>query len=70
MPALYNRCQLSIRGTVHILQATLKALIHNIKELPVNKSSIQRIQTDKRDELAKPVKNDFNKVVAEVVTAH
>lgn len=65
-----DRCQLSIRDSVYILQATVEALGLNIDEYPINKSSIQRIRTKKRKERAESIKIDFNNDVPEVVTVH
>lgn len=46
--AALDRCQLSTRDSVYVLQATIEALDLNIDDYPVNKSSIQRIRTQTR----------------------
>ncbi|GBO40753.1 hypothetical protein AVEN_212019-1 [Araneus ventricosus] len=43
-----DRCQLSMRDSVFILQATIDAVRCNIDEFPIRKSSIPRIRTEKR----------------------
>nr|CAH7757043.1 unnamed protein product [Callosobruchus chinensis] len=54
--AALDRCQLSIRNSVYILEATLEALGLNVDEYPISKSSIQRIRTEKRKERAEAIK--------------
>ncbi|GBM64211.1 hypothetical protein AVEN_98713-1 [Araneus ventricosus] len=46
--AALDRCQLSMGDSVFVLEATIDALGCNIDEFPINKSSIQRIRTEKR----------------------
>ena len=65
-----NRCQLSIRDAVFILQATIEALGYNIDDFLINKSSIQRIRTIKRKQRAKAIEVDFQLNVPEVFTLH
>jgi hypothetical protein len=51
-----DRCQLSIRDFVYVLQATLKTLNCNIDDYIINQSSIYRARESyrcKRDELIK-----------------
>lgn len=43
--AALDRCQLSIRDSVYILQAVVNALNLSCDDFPINKSSIQRIRT-------------------------
>ncbi|GBN22038.1 hypothetical protein AVEN_186075-1 [Araneus ventricosus] len=45
--ARLDRCQLSMRDSVFILEASIDALGCNIDEFPISKSSIQRIRTEK-----------------------
>lgn len=65
-----DRCQLSIRDSVYILQATVEALGLNFEDFPINKSSIQRVRTRIRKERAENIKTDFQNNVPEVVTVH
>ncbi|GBM74254.1 hypothetical protein AVEN_210014-1 [Araneus ventricosus] len=65
-----DKGQLSMRDSVFILEATIDALGCNIDELPISKSSIQRIRTEKRKECAKSIKIDFQNKVPDVVTLH
>ncbi|GBN46935.1 hypothetical protein AVEN_206533-1 [Araneus ventricosus] len=65
-----DRCQLSMRDSVFILEATIDALDYNIDEFPISKSSIQRIRTEKRKERAENIKIDFQNKVLDVVTLH
>ena len=46
--AALDRCQLSIRDSVYIIQATVEALGFSTDEHPINKSSIQRIRSQMR----------------------
>ncbi|GBN18309.1 hypothetical protein AVEN_70038-1 [Araneus ventricosus] len=68
--AALDRCQLSMRDSVFILEATVDALGRNIDEFPISKSSIQRIRTEKLKERAKNIKNDFQNEVPDIVTLH
>lgn len=68
--AALDRCQLSVRDSVFILQATIEALGYNTDEYPISKSTIQRIRTEKRKERAKSIKIDFKNEVPDVVTVH
>lgn len=68
--AALDRCQLSIRDSVYILQATIEALGLKCDDYPVNKSSIQRIRTEMRKNRAESIKSDFQNNMPEVVTIH
>jgi len=68
--AALDRCQLSVRDSVFILQATIEALGYNTDEYPISKSTIQRIRTAKRKERAESIKIDFKNKVPDVVTVH
>ncbi|GBO03620.1 hypothetical protein AVEN_154285-1 [Araneus ventricosus] len=68
--AALDRCELSIRDSVFILEAAIDALGCNIDEFPISKSSIQRIRTEKLKKRAKNIKNDFQNNVPDVVTLH
>ncbi|GBM93310.1 hypothetical protein AVEN_99996-1 [Araneus ventricosus] len=54
-----DRCQLSMRDSVFKLEATIDAHGCNIGEIPISKSSIQRIRTGKRKEHAEKIKINF-----------
>lgn len=68
--AALDRCQISMRNSVYIVQATIEALGHNIDEFPISKSTIQRIRTEKRKERAEAIKVDFQNKVPDTVTIH
>ncbi|GBL93128.1 hypothetical protein AVEN_216479-1 [Araneus ventricosus] len=65
-----DRCQLSMRDSVFILEATIDALGCNIDEFLICKSSIQRIRTEKWKERAENINIDFQNEVLDVVTLH
>ncbi|GBO42428.1 hypothetical protein AVEN_241147-1 [Araneus ventricosus] len=65
-----DRCQLSTRDSVFILEAAIDVHGCNIEEFPISKSSIQRIRTEKRKERAENIKIDFQNEVQDVVTLH
>ena len=46
--AALDRCQLSIRDSVYIIQATVEALSFSTDKHPINKSSIQTIRSKMR----------------------
>ncbi|GBO28454.1 hypothetical protein AVEN_242531-1 [Araneus ventricosus] len=66
--AALDRCQLSMRDSVFIHEATIDALGCNIDEFPISKSSIQRNRIEKRKERAENIKIDFQNEVPDVVT--
>lgn len=68
--AVLDRCQLSIRDSVYIIQAILEALDLRCDEYSINKSSIQRIRTQMRKSRAETIKTDFKNNVPNVVTIH
>ncbi|GBM66523.1 hypothetical protein AVEN_246925-1 [Araneus ventricosus] len=68
--AALDRCQLSMRDSVFILEAIIDALRYNINEFPISKSSIQRIRTEKWKERAENIKIDFQNGVPDVVTLY
>ena len=68
--ATLDRCQLSIRDSVYIIQAVLEALGLSCDDYPINKSSLQRIRTQRRKDRAESIKSDFQNNVPEVVTVH
>lgn len=68
--AVLDRCQLSVRDSVYIIQAILEALDLRCDEFSINKSSIQRIRTQMRKSRAETIKSDFKNNVPDVVTVH
>ncbi|GBM38117.1 hypothetical protein AVEN_40988-1 [Araneus ventricosus] len=68
--AALDRCELSMRDSVFILEATIDVLGCNIDEFPISKSSIQKLRTEKRKERAENIKIDFQNKVPDVVTLH
>ncbi|GBN50935.1 hypothetical protein AVEN_114501-1 [Araneus ventricosus] len=56
--------------SVFKLEAIIDALGCNIDEFPINKSSIQRIRTEKRKERVESMKIDFQNEVQDVPTLH
>ncbi|GBM39087.1 hypothetical protein AVEN_22399-1 [Araneus ventricosus] len=65
-----DRCQLSMRGSVFILEATVDVLECNIDEFPISKFSIQRIRTEKRKERVENIKSDFQNEILDIVSLH
>jgi len=68
--AALDRCQLSIRDSVYILNAVVEALGLSSDDFPINKSSIQRIRTETRKSRAEAIKFNFQNNVPDVVTVH
>ncbi|GBM28080.1 hypothetical protein AVEN_66565-1 [Araneus ventricosus] len=68
--AALDRCQLSMGDSVFVLKATIYSLGCNIDEFPRNKSSIQRIRTEKRKERVENTKIDFQNEVPDAVALH
>lgn len=68
--AALDRCKLSVRDSVFILQAVIEALGLSCDDFPVNKSSIQRIRTQSRKDRAESIKSDFQNNIPEMVTVH
>lgn len=68
--AALDRCQLSMRDSVFIIEATIEALGHNTDEFPISKSSIQRIRTEKRKQRAEAIKLNFQNDVPDTVIVH
>ncbi|XP_067621941.1 uncharacterized protein [Eurosta solidaginis] len=68
--ATLDRCQLSIRDSVYVVQAVVEALGLNCDDYPINKSSIQRIRTQMRKHRAESIKSDFQNNIPEVVAVH
>ncbi|XP_065223043.1 uncharacterized protein LOC135847444 [Planococcus citri] len=68
--AALDQCRLSIRDSVFVIGAVAEALGHNIDQLSISKSSIQRIRTSEREKRAKVIKQNFQNQVPDVVTVH
>lgn len=68
--AALDRCQLSIRDSVYILNAVVEALGLSSDDFSINKSSIQRIRTETRKSRAEAIKSDFQNNVPDLVTVH
>ncbi|GBN22109.1 hypothetical protein AVEN_177717-1 [Araneus ventricosus] len=68
--AALDRCQLSMRDSVFIFEATIDALGCNIDEFPISMPSIQRIRTEKRKECEEDIKIDFQNEEKNVVTLY
>lgn len=65
--AALDRCQLSTRNSVFIIEATIEALGHNTDGFPISKSSVQRIRTKMWKERAIAIKVDFQNEVLDTV---
>lgn len=68
--AALDRCHLSMRNSVYIIEATIEALGFNTDKFPISKSSIQRVRTEKRKERAEAIKVNFQNEVPDTVTVH
>ncbi|GBM19519.1 hypothetical protein AVEN_107990-1 [Araneus ventricosus] len=68
--AALDRCKLSMRDSVFILEATIDVFGCTIDGFPIIKSSIHRIRTEKQKERAVNIKIDFQNEVLDVVTLH
>lgn len=65
-----DRCQLSVRDSVFIIEATIEALGHNTDEFSISKSSIHRVRTEMRSKRAQAMKVNFQNKVPDTVTIH
>ncbi|GBP26675.1 hypothetical protein EVAR_23445_1 [Eumeta japonica] len=65
--AVLDRCQLSIRDSVYIIQAVVEALDLSCDDFPINISSIQRIRTQSRKDRVESIKSDFQNNMLETV---
>ena len=68
--AALDRCQLSIRDSVYIIQATVEALGFSTDVHPINRSSIQRIRSEMRMARAKDINNYFQDRVPDVISVN
>lgn len=68
--ATLDRCQLSIRDSVYIIQAVLETLDLSCDNYVINKSSIQRRRTEIRRVIVESIKSNFQNNEPEVVTVH
>lgn len=65
-----DRCKLSVRESVYIIQATAEALGHNVDGLVINKSSIHRCRDALRVERANKIKTKFQNSPPSYITVH
>ena len=65
-----HRCQLSVRDSVFIIEATIEALGHNTDDFSIRKSLIHRIRTEMRRERAEAIKVIFQNNIPDEVTVH
>lgn len=68
--ATLDRCHLSIRSAVFVIEATIEALGYNTDEFPISKSTIQRLRTEQRKKRAESIKVNFQNKVPDIVTVH
>ncbi|KAL4126010.1 hypothetical protein QTP88_010242 [Uroleucon formosanum] len=67
---LEDRCQLSIRDAVYVLQATLEALNFNVEEYVINQTSIHRCREIYRRERSELIKLRFKESAPNYVVVH
>jgi len=65
-----DRCQLSIRDAVYVLQATLEALNFNVEEYVINQTSIHRCREIYRRERSELIKLRFKESAPNYVVVH
>jgi adenylate/nucleoside-diphosphate kinase len=68
--AALDRCKLSVRDLVYIIQATAEALGNNIDSLVINKSSIHRCRGALRVKRANKIKTNFQSSIPSYITVH
>lgn len=68
--AALDRCKLSVRNSVYIIQTTTKALGNNVDSLVINKSSIHRCRDALRVERANKIKTKFLNSIPSFITVH
>ncbi|XP_029346464.1 uncharacterized protein LOC115034269 [Acyrthosiphon pisum] len=68
--AALDRCKLSVRDSVYVIQATAEALGNNVDSLVINKSSIHRCRDAVRVERANKIKTNFQMSVPSYITVH
>jgi adenylate/nucleoside-diphosphate kinase len=68
--AALDRCKLSVRDSVYIIQATAEALGNNTDNLVINKSSIHRCRDALRVEHANKIKTKFQSSIPNYITIH
>lgn len=61
--AALDKSKVSSENAVHIATAIAAALGHNIQDLVISKSSIDRCRVQYREEIARIIKDDFNDTV-------
>jgi len=65
-----DRCQLSIRDSVYVLQDTLEALNFNIDDYVINQTSIHRARESYRCERGELIKLQFKKSLPKYAVVH
>lgn len=68
--AALDRCQLSVRDSVYILQATAEALGLDVNELVINSTSIYRCRESLRAERAESIKMRFKGSLPKYIVVH
>lgn len=68
--AALDRCKLSVRDSVYIIQATAEALGINVDSLVINKSSIHRCRDALRVERSNKIKTNFQSSIPSYITVH
>lgn len=68
--ATLDRCKLSTRDAVYIIDATAEALGHNTTDLVINKTSINRVRRTNRKEHAEAIKLAFKNTTPAFLTVH
>ena len=68
--AVVDRCQISQRNAVFILEAAAESLGYNIDELAINRNTIQRYCEDFRKAEARKIKELFKENELSFVSVH
>lgn len=70
LAAVLDRCKLSVRDSVFVIEATAEALGYNIETVNINKSSINRQRLNFRRAQAETIKEMFKNGIPNYVTVH
>ena len=65
-----DKCRLSDRNAIHVISSVADALGHDLKNLVINRTSLQRLRTKLREEKAVYIKNAFPNFSMENVVLH
>lgn len=68
--AVLDRCQVSVRYAVFILQATAEALGHSLDELIITPTSIHKVRSQLRTQRAAEIKSNILKSLPQFVVVH